>query len=302
MWQTVDLRELRLFVTLAKELHFGRTAEIHKLTPSRVSQSLRTLEDKLGARLVHRTSRNVRLTAFGERFLEEVRPAMERLDELLERTNASAGSLAGTLRLGLLSGPAGGPHLVEIIKAFESLHPECRLDVRQEAWGDPIGRLREGEVDLMATWVPLEQPDVVVGPTLSRQERVLAVAGDHPLASRVSIDVEELAAHRVARIDSWPKELREAVVPTMTPQGRPIRGTRVGAADLLDLPVRVARREFVLPTVASAAPYMGGNSLAFIPITGMKPLRSALVWRRPARDPKLRAFVRIARDVLKTEA
>jgi DNA-binding transcriptional LysR family regulator len=303
MWRTVDLRELRIFVRLAQELHFGRTAETLQLTPSRVSQSLRALEDKLGAQLVHRTSRNVRLTPLGETFLEDVRPAIDQLDRVLERTNASAQSLEGTLRVGLLSGPAGGPRLVEIINAFESMHPECGVEVRQEAWDDPVGRLRENEVDVMATWVPLEQPDLAVGPTLSRQPRVLAVAHDHPLATRDSIDLEDLADHPVVRIDSWPKELREAVVPSRTPRGRPIRGARIGVGDqaLLDLPVRVARRELVLPTVASAAPYMGDLDLVYVPIAGMKPLRSALVWRRPARDPKLRAFIRVAREVLKTE-
>jgi DNA-binding transcriptional LysR family regulator len=43
---------------------------------------------------------------------------------------------------------------------------------------------------------------------------------------------------------------------------------------------------------------MGELDLAFVPIEGMPPLRSALVWRRPARDPKLRAFIRVAREVL----
>ena len=60
MWRTVELRELRLFNTLAEELHFGRTAERLQVTPSRVSQSLRALEQKLGSPLVHRTSRRVR--------------------------------------------------------------------------------------------------------------------------------------------------------------------------------------------------------------------------------------------------
>src|SRR3712207_8612785 len=63
------------------------------------------------------------------------------------------------------------------------------------------------------------------------------------------------------------RELREAVAPARTPRGRRIRGTRVRVADrtLLDLPVRIARREFVLPTVASAAPYMRDLDLAFVP-------------------------------------
>lgn len=301
MWQTVDLRELRVFLKLAEELHFGRTAESLDLTPSRVSQSLRSLEDKLGAQLLHRTSRRVRLTTFGEELLRDVAPVIEQLDGVLERTNAAGRSLEGTLRLGLFSGPAGGSRLVEIINAFESLHPECGVEVRQEAWDDPVGLLRENEVDVMATWVPLRPPDLVVGPTLSRQPRVLAVAQDHPLAQRDSVDIEELADHRVVRYDSGPRELREALVPSRTPGGRPIRGTRVAGGDqaLLDLPVRVARGELVFPTVASAAPYMGDLDLVFVPITGMKSLRSALVWRRPARDPRLRAFIRVARDVLK---
>src|ERR671918_1834641 len=106
MWQTVELRELRLFLTLAEELHFGRTAEALQLTPSRVSQSLRALEHKLGGQLVHRTSRRVQLTPFGERFLRDVRPALEQLDSVLERSHVAAQGLSGTLRLGLVSGPA----------------------------------------------------------------------------------------------------------------------------------------------------------------------------------------------------
>jgi hypothetical protein len=130
---------------------------------------------------------------------------------------------------------------------------------------------------------------------------VLAVARDHPLAERESVDVEELADHRVPRFEGWPKELQEAVAPARTPSGRPIPGerVRVGERSLLDISVRIARGEFVFPTVASAAPYTAEFDLAFVPLTGLPPLRSALVWRRPARDPKLREFLGVARDVLK---
>jgi DNA-binding transcriptional LysR family regulator len=300
MWQTVDLAEVRAFLTLAEELHFGRTAERLQVTPSRVSQSLRGLEHKLGAQLVHRTSRRVQLTRFGERFLADVRPAYDQLTGVLERTNAAARSLEGTLRLGLFSGPAGGPHLVEIIGAFEALHPECKVEVLQMSWDDPFGPLRENDVELMASWIPVEQPDLVVGPILTHQPRVLAVARDHPLAERDSVDVEALGDHRVPRFEGWPKELHHAVVPYRTPSGRPIPGSRlrVGEGALLDVSVRIARGEFVFPTVASAVPHMREFDLAFVPMTGTPQLRSALVWRRPARDPKLREFLRVAREVL----
>jgi DNA-binding transcriptional LysR family regulator len=298
MWQTVELRELRLFLTLAEELHFGRTAEKLQLTPSRVSQSLRALEAKLGAQLVHRTSRRVKLTGFGERFRRDVAPAIEQLDGVLERANADASSVEGTLRLGIFSAAAGGPHLVEIIHAFEALHSSSAVEVVQMSWDDPFEPLREGDVDLMATWLPLEQPDLVVGPVLTEQPRELAVPPDHPLTDRDSVDVEELADHKLVRFDNWPKELQEALAPSRTPGGRPIERVRipVGERSVDGLVVRIARGEIVYPTVASATS-MG--DLCFIPIKRMPKIRSALVWRRPARDPTLRAFIQVAREVLR---
>jgi DNA-binding transcriptional LysR family regulator len=299
MWQTVELRELRLFLALAEELHFGRTAEKLQLTPSRVSQSLRALEQKLGAQLVHRTSRRVKLTPFGEQLRRDLEPTLERLDGVLGRASAAARSVEGTLRLGIFSAPAGGPHLVAIIRAFEALHASSTVEVVQMPWDDPFERLREDDIDLMATWLPLEQPDLVVGPVLTKQPRALAMAQDHPLAARDSVDVEELADHALLRFDNWPKELHEAIVPSRTPRGRPIERVRipVGERSVTDVSVRVARGEIVYPTVVSAIPYMG--DLTFVPLTGMPELRSALVWRRPARDPKLRAFITVARDVLR---
>jgi DNA-binding transcriptional LysR family regulator len=300
MWEAIDLRELRVFLTLAEELHFRRTAERLRVTPSRVSQTLRELEHKLGAQLVHRTSRNVQLTSFGERFRGEVGPVYGELARVLEHAHAGTRSLQGSLRLGLFSGPAEGPHLREIVDAFGTLHPECEVDIVQLSWDDPLERLRRGDVDLMASWLPLEQPDLVVGPILSRERRVLAVAREHPLAERESVTFEALADYSVPRLDGWPRTLHETLFPSRTPSGRPIGGVRipVGGRNFLEIAHRVARQELVFPTVASAQPFGAALDLAYVPITGMAPARSALVWRRRERDPRLREFIRIARDML----
>src|SRR4051812_50042229 len=67
MWETIELREIRVFLALADELHFGRAAERLGVTQSRVSQSLRTLEAKLGERLVPPPSPRVAPTPGGGR-------------------------------------------------------------------------------------------------------------------------------------------------------------------------------------------------------------------------------------------
>ena len=95
MWETIELREIRVFLALAQVLHFGRAAEQLGVTQSRVSQSLRELEAKLGERLVDRTSRRVTLTAAGERFLAEVDPAHQRLSAVLKSASHDGSEIEG---------------------------------------------------------------------------------------------------------------------------------------------------------------------------------------------------------------
>jgi hypothetical protein len=157
-------------------------------------------------------------------------------------------------------------------------------------------------VELMACWIPLEQPDIVVGPLLTRQPRVVAVASDHPLGDHDRTSLEELAEYAVPRFDGWPRAFHEELIPSRAPSGRPIPGVAIplGERNFLALAHRIARRELVFPTVVSADPVMGVGQydLAYVPIAGLPAARSALIWRRRDRDPKLRKFIRIARDVL----
>src|SRR3712207_9415923 len=92
MWRAVELRELRVFLVLAEELHFGRTADRLGLTQSRVSQSVRDLERKLGLHLAARTSRRVVLTPDGERFRRDAGRALDALEDVLRAAQHSGRS------------------------------------------------------------------------------------------------------------------------------------------------------------------------------------------------------------------
>ena len=106
--------------------------------------------------------------------------------------------------------------------------------------------------------------------------------------------------HCVADFEPNPKELHEAWIPSRTPSGRtiPRAPNRMVPNDVSSLTVRLARGELVHPTVASAESYLGHLGVALIPIADMPPLRSALVWRRRSADARLRAFIKLARDML----
>lgn len=300
MWEHVELREIRVFLTLAEELHFGRSAERLGLTTSRVSQSLRELEHKLGGQLVHRTSRNVALTALGDRLRERLEPVYRELSRVLAQIHAANGRVEGALRLGLLYPTAGEPHLSTIIARFEDQFSRCEVQLSDIMFDDPYGPLRRGEIDLMATRLPLEQMDLVVGPVLTLEPRVLQVAREHPLAHRREISIEDIANYRVPPLDGFPAETVEAVIPHETPKGRPIRRRHLRPIPRTsyDVEMLVARGAMVVPTVPSFAAYCGHPDVVYVPISDMPPVATALVWRRRRTDARLREFIRVTQDVV----
>ena len=294
MWDTVELREIRVFLALADELHFGRAAERLGVTQSRVSQSLRTLEHKLGERLVHRTSRRVALTAAGERFLAEVAPAHERLVAVLQGASHEA-----TLRIGLLTSITAGPRLIELIGVFEARHPGCGVEVKELALSDRFEPLRRGEVDLMAGWLPPDEPDLVAGPVLAHEARVLAVAADHPLSRRAEVTTDDIADYEVSDVRGLvPAELLGVLVPERAASGRPMKRRRLKHHDWSELTTMIARGKLVHPTTASIAEQFPQPGIRCVPIADMPAWPSALVWRRGDRSPWLRAFAGVAEEVL----
>ena len=83
MWQDVELRELRIFLMLVEELHFGRTAERLGISQPGVSEAVRVLESRLGVKVFDRTSRRVHLTPAGEDLKRHLAPALAALDQAL---------------------------------------------------------------------------------------------------------------------------------------------------------------------------------------------------------------------------
>jgi DNA-binding transcriptional LysR family regulator len=294
MWETIELREVRVFLALAGELHFGRAAERLGVTQSRVSQSLRTLEAKLGERLVHRTSRRVALTAAGERFLADLAPAYERLAAVLQGATQTA-----TLRIGLLTSITTGPGLIELIGAFERRHPGCSVEVKELALSDRWEPLRARDVDVIAGRRPEDEPDLVTGPTLALEPWVLAVAADHPLSGRAEVTTDDIADYEVSDTRGMvPADLLGVIVPERAASGRPMKRRRLKHHDWSELVTTLARGRLVHPTTASIAAQFPQPDITCVPIADLPPWDSALVWRRGDRSPWLRSFARIAEELL----
>jgi DNA-binding transcriptional LysR family regulator len=297
MWSGIELRELRAFLTLAEELHFGRTAERLGVTPSRVSQTIRQLEARVGGRLFDRSSRRVTLTPAGAQLCRDAGTAWEQLQQALTRARAVATGVAGVLRLGMYSRCNGGPRFVEIVKAFEARHPDCRVQVVDTGFErDQFDWLRRRELDLLAMRLPLHDPSLTIGPVLSCEPRVLALATDHPLATRPSVSVEDFADCTVPDVPTLPRELMDAFIPPRAPSGRVLR--RTGHRAVAEAPVRVALGEIVHPTVPSFLEHYPHPGVTSVPIRDLPSSRTALVWLTAQHSARHEAFAQAAEDVL----
>lgn len=294
----VELRELEIFFVLARELHFGRTAQRLQLSQARVSQAVRSLEERIGGLLFERTSRRVSLTPTGVALLERTEPAFERLlagiDEV--RRSAHAG-VSGVLGVRLPNPSSGGPHMLEIVRRFREQNPLCEVkliagDLRE----DPLQQLRGGEVELAALRLPLNQPDLRIGPVLSREDRVLLVSANDPLAQQHEIDYDDVADRRVSQNSAFPDEMMNAFIPPSTSTGRVLN--RIQNETVEQLMLRVALGEQVHPTVASWLDHFPRPGIVAVPIRDLPPTETALVWLSRIRSPRVEAFVSAAREIL----
>ncbi|UJP11585.1 LysR substrate-binding domain-containing protein [Microbacterium sp. KUDC0406] len=280
----MDLRDIEIFLTLAEELHFGRTAERLHVSQARVSQVIAQYEQQIGGALFDRSNRrDVRLTSVGAALRDDLAPAYARIVDGLQRARVAARGVEAQLRVGLM--PYNVPALHGHWDAFSARHPEYELLVRYASFTDPFGSLRRGEIDVLVTWLPIEEDDLTVGPTLFTDTRVLAVAATHELASRSSVSVEELADYAHIRVPGAPEAWENGYLPFYTPGGKSIERVEsvTNADELLQL---VSTGEIIHPFPAHVIHYWSLPQIRWLPIPDLPRLTYALVWRTDGGAPQ----------------
>ncbi|MDP9847429.1 LysR family transcriptional regulator [Streptosporangium lutulentum] len=290
----MELRDIEIFLTLAEELHFGHAAERLHVSVARVSQAIKKQERAIGAELFARNSHSVRLTRLGEQLRDDLRPLRQGLAQTLERARLAARGKTGTLRVSLF--PANIQELRRYWETFRAGHPQWELRLRMSAYQDPFAQLRNGEVDILATWLPVEEPDLTVGPLLFAEPRVLAVAGDHALTKRSSVSLEAVGDFGHIAVESVPDYWYDQYVPELTPKGRLIERT-ASVNNVEDIFMSTVLGETVALFPAHVTRYYPRPDIAYLPVKDMDALRFGLVWCSAAENDMIRAFARVVRDL-----
>jgi DNA-binding transcriptional LysR family regulator len=186
----MELRQLRYFVTLAEELHFGRAATREHIVQSALSQQLQRLERELGVLLLDRTTHHVELTAAGSALLIEARQILAHLDRAAAAAQRAASS-APSLRVGVVD--ASYDSMPQILRQVQEQYPE--LEVHQVEAGVPeqFRLLADGRLDVGIGRASLAPPEVAS--ELFRLDPLgVLVPEDHRLAASPGVPVATLAA------------------------------------------------------------------------------------------------------------
>lgn len=289
----MDLRDIEIFLTLAEELHFGRTAQRLRVTSARVSQSIKKQDRRIGAPLFDRTTRTVRLTPLGRQLHRQLGVAHGQIVEAMQAATLAAAGVAGTLTLGSMGAqPFTISHVLEL---FRTRLPAVDLIIREIQPTAPFDELNSGDVDVAHVWLPVHDPNLSVGPVVHASDIVLMVHARHPLAARESVGLEDLGDCTVLRGTNVPRSMEETFHPYVTPSGRPVpRGPVVSIwHEQMSL---VAAGKVVSTVVADAIHFYPWPDIVYLPIRDAPRCEWAFVWHTANETPQIRALAQAAAD------
>jgi DNA-binding transcriptional LysR family regulator len=185
---SVSLTKIRGFLHVARHLNFRRAAEELKITQPALSGQIKALEAELGVNLFARTTRSVRLTTDGERFLLRSRRLMEAFDSTVVDMAQGASLERGTVTFSCI--PTIAAHAFpRIIREFKRHHPGVRVEMTDDTTVAMERRILSGEVEFGIGGSPRWTDELEFAPILE-DPFVVMCRKDHALArfSRVSID------------------------------------------------------------------------------------------------------------------
>nr|WP_154893866.1 LysR family transcriptional regulator [Paenibacillus xylanexedens] len=185
----MELRQLNMFRTVASTLNFSRAAEAMGYVPSNVTMQIKALEDELGVRLFDRLGKQLVLTGAGERFLNHIQSALDKLDEARSAVHDDE-QLSGTLTISA-NEVLCAYRLPVVFRLFRSRHPGVRLIFRSVPNQQLKQTLFEGTADVVFMLdEPIRSTGLAVEPLVEETFRFYA-APDHPLAQHTVLKLED---------------------------------------------------------------------------------------------------------------
>ncbi|MFE3559414.1 LysR family transcriptional regulator [Streptomyces sp. NPDC059193] len=281
----LETRELRYFVAVAEELHFGRAAERLGMAQPPLSRAIQQLERRLGVCLLERDRRGVALTDAGQVLLSEGRATLDAATAAVRRTRRAGGAdnPGGARNRLVLAVKTAAVHelLQKLLDAYAAQPDAAEVEVLQCRMSDQEARLRDGSADVALMHVPFNSLAGFDSEELMTEGQLAVLPAGHPLAARNTLsmaDISDLPDLPPAR---WPRHGIYAPGP----------GPEIHDQTQLAQLVALGRTVAVLPESARAWLW---SDHAAIPLTDAPPVSTHIAWPTHSRLPALASLIRTA--------
>ncbi|CCO23792.1 LysR family transcriptional regulator [Maridesulfovibrio hydrothermalis] len=215
----MELRQLRYFVAVAEELHFGRAARRVHIAQPPFSQQIKGLEEEIGARLLERNSRKVRLTGEGRYFYKQALSILSQAEEAAATVARMAKGEYGNIKVGFME-IAMDSLLPEAVRSFRHRYPGVSVQLSQFGATIQLQRIHSGELDVGFSTVYLHAMEGLSSVKLFSKNHVLAVPEDHIFTGRDSISLEEIAGEQLIMFPrTGQPDLHDAIMEAFTFKG-----------------------------------------------------------------------------------
>jgi DNA-binding transcriptional LysR family regulator len=288
-----ELRHLVYFREVGRRLHFRKAAEALSIAQPALSRQIAQLESALGVRLLNRSSRRVELTPAGAAFMARTEPVLAALMQVPSDMKAVAEGRVGRLRVAF-TGLAMATVLPDILRGFHRQFPGIRLELNESPTSLQLAALKAGEID--CGFFHPDGPSPGIDTTLLLRERNgVLLPADHPLRSKKTVRLKELAATpfvlfpRANNPGFYDRVLSAFASSGVAPRIAEEVWPRSNGVGLVRAGVGAT---FVSPSEARHLP----EEVIFKILSGPAPISTLVVgWRSdPAPQPALEAFLKAA--------
>lgn len=186
----MDIRQLKYFLAVAEELHFGRAAARLHLSQPPLTRQIQLLEEEIGALLFTRTPKGVLLTQAGETLRHDAASIVALLKQAAERARLAGQGRTGILDIGVY-GSSALNIVPSILAFFAQTHPDVQIRLHNAHRTQQIEALRQRRV-LIAFDRYLPDEEDLEAELVARESLLVALKRSHPLASKESISICEL--------------------------------------------------------------------------------------------------------------
>ncbi|MEY4042789.1 MAG: hypothetical protein RL529_356 [Actinomycetota bacterium] len=292
----MEIRQLRLFIAVAEELHFGRAADRLHMAQPPLSQQIRILEKELGVELFKRTTRSVEITSAGEALLVHARSVIEAVREAEYAAKASGAGMYGRVRIGF-AGAATRHLLPQLAREVKSRHPNIELELKGNLYANAAQEaLARGDIDLGFVRLPYSLPGLSYR-AIEDENLVCVLPAEHELATREFVEVAELADQPFV---TFPRDsgstLRSITNKVCWDHGFTPRVVQE-APDSYTIHAMVAAGQGVSLAFSSTT-NISQPGVVYLPLKGDIPtLQSAIAWEASNTNQALAAVIEVANSI-----